>query len=50
MRPVKRVDPEAVKRFAAESTRVSAKLEDRVVPDGYVRPEAVERYLATRKQ
>jgi hypothetical protein len=43
------VTREAVKRFAARSTRASAQLERRTLPDGYVRSSKVERFLAERR-
>ena len=43
------VSSEAVKRFAARSTRESAQLELRVVPAAYVRSAEVERFLAKRQ-
>jgi len=43
------VTKEAVKRFAARSTRASAQLERRTLPDDYVRPAKVERFLAERR-
>lgn len=36
---------EAVKRAGVKSTRASAKLENRVVPEGHVRSAAVQRYI-----
>lgn len=38
-----------VKKVAARSTKASAKLENRQVPTGYVRPAAVKRLLAERQ-
>lgn len=43
------VTGEAVKRFAAKSTEASARLERRVVPEGYVRSTKVEQFLAKRR-
>lgn len=43
-------DREAVKRSVTRSTKVSAKLESRAVPTGFLRSERVERYLAERSQ
>jgi len=43
------VTKEAVKRFAARSTRASAQLERRSLPDGYVRSAKVEQFLAERR-
>lgn len=42
------VDKSAVKRSAERSTRVSAKLADRVVPPGFVRSAGVEKFVAAR--
>ena len=42
------VDKNAVKRAAERSTRVSAKLEDRVVPQEFVRSSKVEKFVAAR--
>jgi hypothetical protein len=39
----------AVKKAVIEATKASAKLENREVPAGYVRPAAVARYIATRQ-
>jgi hypothetical protein len=47
---VRDVTSEAVRRFAARSTRASARLERRVVPADYVRSAKVERFLAERRQ
>lgn len=44
-----RVTRDAVKRFAARSTKASAQLERRTVPVGYVRPAEVERFLTERR-
>ena len=38
-----------VKKVAARATKASAKLENRVVPAGYVRPASVKRLLAERQ-
>lgn len=43
------VTSEAVRRFAARSTRASARLERREVPAGYVRSAKLERFLAERR-
>lgn len=43
------VTREAIKRFAARSTKASAQLERRVLPAGYVRSPKVERFLAERR-
>ena len=40
----------AIKRFAVQSTRESAKLESRVVPATHVRSERVKRFVAQRHQ
>ena len=42
------VDKNAVKRAAERSTRVSAKLEGRVVPQEFVRSSKVEKFVAAR--
>jgi hypothetical protein len=39
------VSKEALKRAARRSTKASAKLENREVPDDHVRSEAVQRYI-----
>jgi hypothetical protein len=39
----------AVKKAVARATKASAKLENREVPAGYVRPAAVARYIASRQ-
>jgi hypothetical protein len=44
--PVKKTP---VKKVAARATKASAKLENRVVPAGYVRPASVKRLLAERQ-
>lgn len=44
------VTKEAVKRSAVRSTRASARLENRVVPRGFVRSPRVERFLAERRR
>lgn len=44
------VAKDAVKRAAVRSTKASAKLEERVVPAGFVRSSSVERFLAGRQQ
>lgn len=38
-----------VKKVAARATKASAKLENRAVPAGYVRPASVKRLLAERQ-
>lgn len=43
------VTKDAVKRFAARSTRASAQLERRTLPDGYVRSAKVARFLAEHR-
>ncbi len=43
------VAKDAVKRAAVQSTKASAKLENRVVPAGFVRSSSVERFLAARQ-
>lgn len=43
------VGKQVVKRFAVRSTRASAKLERRVVPDAFVRSAKVKRFLAARQ-
>jgi hypothetical protein len=40
---------DAVKWAAAQSTKASAKLENRVIPPGFVRSPAVKRFLAARQ-
>ncbi|GAB3052507.1 hypothetical protein GCM10027053_10610 [Intrasporangium mesophilum] len=39
---------QAVKRYATQSTKASARLEQRTVPPGYKRSKDVERFLAQR--
>ncbi len=39
----------AVKKAIARATKASAKLENREVPAGYVRPAAVASYIASRQ-
>jgi flavin-binding protein dodecin len=39
----------AVKKAVARATKASAKLENREVPAGYVRPAAVAHYIASRQ-
>ncbi len=39
----------AVKKAVARATKASAKLENREVPTGYVRPADVARYIAARQ-
>jgi hypothetical protein len=43
------VSDEAIRRWAAESTRASMGLESRTVRAGYVRSIEVERFLASRR-
>lgn len=38
-----------VKKVAARSTKASAKLENRVVPAGYVRSASVSKFLTARQ-
>ncbi|WP_167133034.1 hypothetical protein [Paramicrobacterium chengjingii] len=45
----KNVTSEALRRAAIRSTRASAALENRSVPDGVTRSETVDRFLASRK-
>ena len=49
--PVKKapVKKTVVKKVAARATKASAKLENRAVPAGYVRPASVKRLLAERQ-
>lgn len=42
------IDKNAVKRSAVRSTRASAKLEGRVVPQKFVRSAKVESFVAAR--
>ena len=42
------IDKSAVKRSAERSTRLSAKLEGRVVPKEFVRSAKVEKFVAAR--
>lgn len=44
------VSKAAIKKAGARSTKASAKLEDRVVPAGHRRSEAVDAYLAKQDQ
>lgn len=44
------VDRAAIKRAVARSTRASAQLERRVVPNGFARSERAERFLAERRK
>lgn len=44
------VAKDTVKQFAIRSTKESAKLERRAVPEGHVRAERVDRFLAERRQ
>jgi hypothetical protein len=46
----RKMSADAVKRFATRSAKASAKLERRELPAGYVRPAAVEQFLAERRQ
>ena len=43
------VTAEAIHRFAVRSTRGSATIEGRELPEGYVRSERVEKFLAARR-
>lgn len=43
------VKKSVVKKVASRATKASAKLENREVPAGYVRPVAVKRILAERQ-
>jgi hypothetical protein len=43
------VNKAVVKKVAARATKASAKLENRAVPAGYVRPAFVKRLLAERQ-
>lgn len=43
------VDSEAVKRAVARSTADSARLENRELPDGFVRSAGAEKFLAERR-
>lgn len=45
----KNVTSEALRRAAIRSTRASAALENRAVPSGLPRSEAVDRFLASRE-
>ena len=42
------VEPNAVKRSAAKSAQVSAKLERRVVPDDFVRSATSDQYVTAK--
>lgn len=44
------IDKTKIKRAANRATRESASLERRVVPNGYVRSEKVEQFLADRRK
>lgn len=44
------VSKDAIRRSAARSTKASAALEGRIVPDGFVRSERTEKFLAERRQ
>jgi hypothetical protein len=44
------IDKEAVKQSVARSTKASAQLERRTVPDGFVRSLQAQQYLAERRQ
>jgi hypothetical protein len=46
----KNVTRAALRRAALRSAKASAELERRGVPEGYVRSEKVERFLAARRQ
>ncbi len=43
------VSKEAVERFAARSTKASAALERRTVPDGFIRSAKVQKFLNERR-
>lgn len=43
------VSKDAVSRFAARSTKASAALERRTVPDGFVRSAKVQKFLDERR-
>jgi len=43
------VSKDAVKRFAARSTKASAHIERRAVPAGFVRSAQVKKFLAERQ-
>jgi hypothetical protein len=43
------VSQEAIKRSVARSTKASARLESRVVPQGYVRSATIAKFIASRK-
>ena len=44
------ITQEAVAKAAKESTRASARLENRVVPPGFQRSPEVEKYLESRRE
>ncbi|MFB9777478.1 hypothetical protein [Brevibacterium otitidis] len=44
------ITKKAIRLFAVQSTRESAKLERRVVPATHVRSERVKRFVAQRRQ
>lgn len=46
----RRILTEAIKAAAVQSTKASAKLEDREVPPGHVRSAAVQQYIATQRR
>ncbi len=46
----KDLTPKMIRRAVERATRASMALEGRVVPEGYVRTERVERFLETRRQ
>lgn len=46
----KKVSRDALRRTARRSAKASAGLELREVPEGYVRSEKVERFLAARRR
>lgn len=48
--PKREIDRAKVKRAATRATRASASLERRVVPNGYVRSEKAEQFLADRRR
>ncbi|HEX7589397.1 MAG TPA: hypothetical protein VF362_00270 [Demequinaceae bacterium] len=43
------VSQEAIRRSVARSTKASARLESRVVPEGFVRSATASAYIAARK-
>lgn len=44
------IDKAAVKKSVSQSTKASANLERRTVPEGFVRSERAQQYLAKRRQ